>query len=124
MTGWQPRRGERIIAVLPDGHEIEGEYDFYSAPCGLADPPGYGPVHVVVVGEPDHRETVAVRTVKPLPVPEPTAPLARIIDGDGVKWYREPNGWWYSLDVGEGRPWADLRQPVTVIDADPNWEAK
>ena len=73
MTAWQPRRGERVIAVLPDGHEIEGEYDYYSAPINLT----VLPVYIVTV-DADHRETVSVRTVKPLPVTEPTTARSEV----------------------------------------------
>ena len=103
-----------MVAVLPRGDgsvvEIEGEY-------GARDR-GREACH-------HGNHELWVRTVKPLPVTEPTATLARIIDGDGVKRYRSLSGYWFDVDAhARASYWSDLPQPVTVVDADPTWEAK
>ena len=113
MTAWQPRRGERVLAVLPDGHEIEGEY--------VAGTFTYGERHVVNLNDVEY---VAVRTVKPLPVTEPTAQVARIIDGAGVRRFRCGSRWFSAGEEYFPLAWAELPQPVRVIDADPDWGDK
>lgn len=118
---WQPSRGERVIAVLPDGHEIEGEYLWDTSAADRV-----GRVHCVRFS---NDETAWVRTVKPLPVTEPTAFGARVVDGEGQRWIRdrdangnERRAWWSdNADERDLRAWSELPQPVTVVDADPDW---
>lgn len=112
---WQPKRGERVIAVLPDGHEVECEYVRHCLPQ----------FHRVLF---DDGGDATLRTVRPLPVTEPTAFGARVVDSEGRRWIRvsRRNGfWWRTWDDDRVRvsttAWSELPQPVTVIDADPDW---
>ena len=108
-----------MVAVLPDGHEIEGVYYADSA---------MKPRRIVHL-DPDGDEYVAVRTVKPLPVPEPTEFGARVVDTNGFHYVRASVSTtndrpWRRREDNTDHSWTSIRQPVTVVDADPTWEAK
>ena len=109
---WQPKRGERVIAVLPDGHEIEGV-------LGWSD--GY--FHRVYFDHLDGSFMARVRTVKPVPVPveEPTAFGACVKDRYGVRWVRDGGVDWLDANNNDctWRTLTEARGPITIVNADP-----
>lgn len=111
MTNYQPQPGERVLAVLPDGHEIEAEYR-----CAASDG-----THLMYLHG-DRAAGAYVRSVKPLPSPEPTVFGACVIDRQGKRWIRDEHGYWRSEERLMRWGWRALLAdfaPVRVVNADP-----
>ena len=111
---WQPQRGERVTAVLPDGHEIEGTY-VIGALTQVRHHVEPQMLHTVEFDDGSH---AYVLTVKPAPTKEPTAFGACVTDAEGSSWVRLGDHHWYA-DLGVGAEWRFIKQPVTVVNADP-----